>query len=489
VERKLRELLQELPACEVIGSSDRNINGIFYDSRRVTPSSLFVAVPGFQRQGTEFVSEAANRGAVAVVTERKIENLPSATQIIVVDAREALALLSWSFIEHAERRLQLCGITGTNGKTSIAHLIRAMLEAAGKKTGLVGTLAYEFGDQVQSALRTTPESSDLADLFAGMARNGVTHCIMEVTSHALVLKRVHGLRFTVAAFSNIGRDHLDFHRTLDNYRNAKALLFESLSAEATAVINTDDDFGKELCNRTRARVLRCSLHETADVQATKVSLEPSGIHLDLRLPNDSWHLRSSLIGRFNASNLLIATACAYALGLKEAEVQKGLDEVHGIPGRMEVIRGTQPFRVVVDFAHTPEALANILDALRALKPKRILVLFGAGGDRDRGKRPEMSRVVSEKADKILLTSDNPRKENPDTILNDLETGILPGTPYGRNADRRSAIREILQEARTDDCVLIAGKGAETTQEIQGLKHPFDDREVVRYVLREMGYEA
>jgi UDP-N-acetylmuramoyl-L-alanyl-D-glutamate--2,6-diaminopimelate ligase len=312
---------------------------------------------------------------------------------------------------------------------------------------------------------------------------------MEVSSHALTLKRVKGLDFTVAAFSNIGRDHLDFHGTFENYRHAKALLFESLNPEATAVINIDDDFGKELGKFTRAKVLHCSLHEKADVQAMKVSLEPSEIHLDLRLPNRSWHLRSSLIGQFNASNVLIASACACALGLDEPEVQRGLDEVRGIPGRMEVVRGTHPFLVVVDFAHTPEALANVLDTLRALKPERILALFGAGGDRDRGKRPEMSRVVSEKADEVFLTSDNPRTESSEAILDDLEAGVIPGLPCCRNADRRAAIQMILQKARPKDCVLIAGKGAETTQEIQGVKYPFDDREVVRRVLSEMGYEV
>ncbi len=487
--RRLTQLLEGLPAYELIGRRDLEINGVFYDSRRVVPESLFVAIPGFQHHGAEFLSEAVTRGAIAVVTERQVEKLPHITQIVVADAREVLALLSWSFAGHPEKRLRLCGVTGTNGKTSITHLLRAMLEAAGKKTGLIGTLTYEFGNQIQPALRTTPEASDLADLFTGMTKNGATHCVMEVTSHALTLKRVKGLSFTVAAFSNIGHDHLDFHGTTENYRSAKALLFENLKSEATAVINIDDDFGKELIQRTPAKVLRCSLQEEADVQTTKVSLKPSEMHLDLRLPNDSWHLHSSLIGRFNASNVLIAAACAHALGLDETEVQKGLDEVRHIPGRMEMIRGTQPFLVVVDFAHTPEALANVLDTLRALKPGRILALFGAGGDRDRGKRPEMSRVVSEKADEVFLTSDNPRSENPDAILDDLEAGVLPGVPHCRNADRRATIQMILQKARPKDCVLIAGKGAETTQEIQGMKYPFDDREVVRRVLNEMGYEA
>jgi len=489
VAKRLTQLLEELPTCELIGRCDLEINGIFYDSRRVVPASLFVAIPGFQHHGTEFLSEAVTRGAVAVVTERQIEKMSHITQIVVADAREALALLSWSFAGHPEKRLHLCGVTGTNGKTSITHLLRAMLEAAGKRTGLIGTLSYEFGTQKQPASRTTPEASDLADLFAGMTTDGATHCVMEVTSHALTLKRVKGLNFTVAAFSNIGHDHLDFHGTFENYRRAKALLFENLNLEATAVINIDDDFGKELGKFTRAKVLRCSLHEKADVQAVKVSLEPSEIHLDVRLPNRSWHLHSSLIGRFNASNVLIAAACAYALGLDETEVQKGLDEVRRIPGRMEMIRGTHPFLVVVDFAHTPEALANVLDTLRSLKPERILALFGAGGDRDRGKRPEMSRVVSEKADEVFLTSDNPRSENPEAILDDLEVGILPNVPHCRNADRRAAIQMVLQKARPKDCVLIAGKGAETTQEIQGVKYPFDDREVVRRVLSEMGYEA
>lgn len=489
VAKKLSKLLEQLPAYHLYGSHDLEISRIVYDSRRAGSTSLFVAIPGFRRDGTDFIPGAIARGAVAIVTERPLGEFQQVTQIVVSDAREALAHLSWSLARHPERRLQLCGVTGTNGKTTITHLLQRMLEAGGKTTGLIGTLGYEFGSRTQPAIRTTPEAPDLADLFTAMVDAGVSHCIMEVTSHALALERVKGLEFSVAAFSNISRDHLDFHRTTEAYRNAKALLFEDLRATATAVINVDDDFGRELSSRTPAKVWRCSLSQEADVRATGLFLSRDGISFELKLPGGTWHLRSSLIGRFNASNVLIAAACGCVLGLSEAQVQEGLDKIGGVPGRMEIIRGTQPFTVVVDFAHTPAALENVLQVLRALEPKRILVLIGAGGDRDPGKRAEMGRVVSQRADEVFLTSDNPRSEDAEAILDALEAGLRPGVPYHRNASRRASIQMILQSARSKDIVLIAGKGAETSQEIQGVKYPFDDREVTRSILREMGYEA
>jgi UDP-N-acetylmuramoyl-L-alanyl-D-glutamate--2,6-diaminopimelate ligase len=487
--RKLSRILDELPFYQLYGSLDLDISRVVYDSRRACPASLFVAVPGYKHDGIDFIPEAIARGAVAVVVEQPLPKFRQITQIVVPDARKALALVSWSCAGHPEKRLHLSGITGTNGKTTIAHLLRAMLEAGGRTAGLIGTLTYEFAGRMHAAIRTTPEAPDLADLFIEMHKADVTHCVMEVTSHALALHRVDGLDFGVAAFSNVSRDHLDFHQTIDNYRNAKALLFENLDSTAIAVINIDDDFGRELCARTPAEVLRCSLSEETDIHVTNLDISRDGISLELTLPRESWTLHSSLIGRFNASNVLMAAACGYASGLTEREVQAGLDKISDVPGRMEMIRGTQPFTVVVDFAHTPAALENVLQALRALEPERILVLVGAGGDRDPGKRAEMGRVVSQNADEIFLTSDNPRTEDPESILDALEAGLVPGAPHRRDADRRASIRRILQTARPKDMVLIAGKGAETMQEIGTARYPFDDREVARAILREMGYEA
>jgi len=487
--RRLSRVLDELPLYQLYGSLDLDISRVVYDSRRACPASLFVAIPGLKHNGIDFVPEAIARGAVAVVAEQPLPKFRQVTQIVVPDARQALALVAWSCAGHPEKRLHLSGVTGTNGKTTIAHLLRAMLEASGRTAGLIGTLTYEFAGRTHTAVRTTPEAPDLADLFTQMLKADVTHCVMEVTSHALALHRVDGLDFGVAAFSNVSRDHLDFHQTIDNYRNAKALLFENLDSTATAVINIDDDFGRELCTRTPAEVLRCSLSEESEIHATNLDISADGMNLELALPRESWTLRSSLIGRFNASNVLMAAACGYASGLTEPEVQAGLDNIRDVPGRMEMIRGTQPFTVVVDFAHTPAALENVLQVLRALDPERILVLVGAGGDRDPGKRPEMGRVVSEKADEVFLTSDNPRTEDPESILDALEAGLIPGVPHHRDADRRASIRRIFEAARPKDIVLLAGKGAETTQEIGGMRHPFDDREVAREILREMGYEA
>ncbi len=485
----LAELLHELPSYELSGNRDLEITNVTYDSRRVTHGSLFVAIPGFQHDGTDYVPEAISRGAVAVAVEHRLEQFQHITQLIVKDAREALSYLAWCATGHPERNLHLCGVTGTNGKTTITYLLRAMLEAAGHSTGLIGTLTYEVGRETKRATRTTPEAPDLAELFSEMVNANASHCVMEVTSHALTLKRVKGLDFSVAAFSNISRDHLDFHGSFDNYRRAKATLFENLSSNAAAVINIDDDFGRELCARTRAKVLRCSLTQEADIRATNVQLSPKGITLDVTTPDGNWHLHSSLIGGFNAANVLIAAACGYVLGLGQEKIQKGLDKIQNVPGRMEIIHGTQPFTVVVDFAHTPAALENILEALQALKPRRLLVLFGAGGDRDKGKRKEMARVVSQKADEIFLTNDNPRSEEPDAIIDDIEAGLESGISYHRNANRLDSIRDILQSAGKNDMVLIAGRGAEATQEICGVKHLFDDRDVVRRLLRDMDFET
>ena len=481
--RALAELLHELPSYELSGNRDLEITNVTYDSRRVTRGSLFVAIPGFQHDGTDYIPEALSRGAAAVATEQRLEQFHHITQLIVND------VLAWCAAGHPERNLRLCGVTGTNGKTTITHLLRAMLEAAGCSVGLIGTLTYDIGKKTTRATRTTPEAPDLAKLFSEMVDANASHCVMEVTSHALTLKRVKGLDFSVAAFSNISRDHLDFHGSFDNYRRAKAMLFENLSSNATAVINIDDDFGRELCTRTPAKVLRCSLSQEADIHATDVQLSSEGITLEVTTPDGNWNLRSLLIGGFNAANVLIAAACGYALGLGQEKIQKGLDKIQSIPGRMEIIHGTQPFTVVVDFAHTPAALENILSALQALKPRRLLVLFGAGGDRDKGKRKEMARVVSQKADEIFLASDNPRSEEPEAIIDDIEEGLIAGVPCHRNANRMDSIRDILQSAGKNDIVLIAGKGAETTQEIQGVKHPFDDCDVVRRLLRDMGFET
>jgi UDP-N-acetylmuramoyl-L-alanyl-D-glutamate--2,6-diaminopimelate ligase len=481
---RLGELAARLPGAQLHGAGDVEIAQVTHDSRRCGAGALFVAIRGTAADGNQYVEAARRKGAAAVASEQPPPG--EGPWLSVPDAREALAVLSAAVLGDPASRLELVGVTGTNGKTTTSYLIDSALRAAGEKPGLVGTVAYRIGDRVAEAVRTTPESSDLQALFREMVDAGCRHAVLEVSSHSLALKRVHGLRFAVAVFTNLTRDHLDFHGDMDAYFAAKRVLFESLLREdGHAIVNLDDDRGEELVHASRGRVWTYSAASAkADLVAEDVRLSLGGTRFTARTPAGPLAIESALLGLFNVENVLAAIGAALALGLPPQAVQRGIASLRGVPGRMEQVVAGQPFTVLVDYAHTDDALKNLLETVRGLQPKRLITVFGCGGDRDRSKRPLMGTVASRLSDLVVLTSDNPRSEPPEAILEEIRRGV----PASRAAqtlvlpDRREAIARALELASAGDAVVIAGKGHESYQVLRERTVPFDDRQVARELL-------
>lgn len=469
------------------------VAGLHYDSRRIEPGWAFVAIRGEQVDGNDYLPQAIARGASAVISERPPRPGLPALQIQVDNARAALAQVSANWFHRPAERLQLIGITGTNGKTTTAFLIEALLRAAGRSTGLVGTIEYHVGREIIPAPHTTPESYDLQALLADMVAAGAEAAVMEVSSHALAMDRVWGCHFAAAVFTNLTQDHLDFHRTMERYLAAKRRLFEGLGAQppACAVVNQDDAAAAEMLRGYRGRVLTFGLRSGPGpepmLRATGIVNTPAGLHFQLSGPEGpDLNVRSPLLGRVNVENLLAAIATGIGLGVPRDQAVAAVSQLPRVRGRFERVWAGQPFTVVVDFAHTPDALANLLALARELTSKRVLVTFGCGGDRDRGKRPQMGAVAQRGADWMLLTSDNPRSEDPERILDE----IAQGAPQAeREPDRARAIRRLLQQARPGDIAVIAGKGHEQVQIVGERRLPFDDVAVAHAVLTEMGYTA
>lgn len=488
----LHELLQHLPRHEVVRAApDAVVRGLSYDSREVRPGDLFVCWQGMRHDGHRFVAEALARGAVAAVVERPVP--VDGDLIVVPDGREALARLSAAFYGFPSRRLRVIGVTGTNGKTTTTHLIKAVLEQAGHKVGLIGTIHHLVGNEVLDTRRTTPESLDLQRLLFHMAERGMEYAVMEVSSHAVALKRVVGTEFDVAVFTNLSQDHLDFHADLEEYAAAKAQFIASLTSEGTkprkaAVINMDDSRAQQMSAVANVPVVGYGIHAATDVVASDVQVRPEGVSFDAATPAGSLSLRLQLTGRFNVYNSLAAVAVGWHEGVPLPFIRSGLEQVPGIPGRLERIDRGQSFTVLVDYAHTPDSLENVLQTCRSFAPGRIIVVFGCGGDRDREKRPLMGQVAARLADLVIITSDNPRSEDPAAIAADIEAGVRAGGKrageYEVVLERRDAIRSAVDAARPGDIVLIAGKGHETTQEFHDRVVHFDDREEAARVLRE-----
>lgn len=473
------------------------ISGITYDSRRVAPGHLFVAWPGFRVDGHQFAAEAVARGAVAVVTERWLEGL-NAAQLVVRDAREAAARLAAAFYGHPSRRLTLIGVTGTNGKTTTTYLIKAILEAAGHRVGLIGTIQYVIGHRVLPAPHTTPESVDLQELLARMVDAGVSHCVMEVSSHAVALKRVEQCRFAAGVFTNITQDHLDFHPTFADYRRAKAGFFAQLDpgwSRSVAIVNGDDPHAPDIEAACRVPVHRYGILHEAPYRAQDVKLLPGGLSFTAQTPRGTLPLHLKLAGRFNVYNSLAALAVGQWAGVELRAIRQGLEQVQGVPGRFEKVDLGQPFTVLVDYAHTPDSLENVLKAARPFTENRLWVVFGCGGDRDRGKRPLMGQVAGRLADRVIITSDNPRSEEPEAICREIlaglrEDGGLPDGAVQVIVERREAIRCAVAQAEPGDSIVIAGKGHETYQIFRDRTIHFDDREEAAAAIRErMGHEA
>lgn len=488
----LRELVKALQPIRIDGSLDRQVTGIVYDSRRVTPGLLFVAVPGQNTDGHQYIPEAISRGAVAVVSERNGYPTTRVTRILVSDAREALARLAAAFYGHPSSRLQVLGVTGTNGKTTVAFMVKTLLEAAGCSSGLLGTVRYEIGERVIPASRTTPEAVEIQAMLAQMERAGCRACVMEVSSHALDQKRVLGVDFDVAIFTNLTQDHLDWHGTMENYYAAKEKLFRSSGGgkKQTAVINIDDAYGGRLVERSDCAVkLTYGLSEAAQLRAVDIELGPDGCHFRVEGGGEPWRMRLPLIGRHNVYNALAAVGAALALRVPATAIRQALEGMAPVPGRLERVECGQPFTVLVDYAHTDDALRNVLRTLKEITSGRLLLVFGCGGSRDKGKRPKMGRVAAELASLTLITSDNPRKESPEDIAAQIVAGYREVRADGLvvELDRRRAIEEILRQAQPGDTVLLAGKGHETYQEFKDTVVPFDDRVHAREVLEALGY--
>ncbi|MCI0745459.1 MAG: UDP-N-acetylmuramoyl-L-alanyl-D-glutamate--2,6-diaminopimelate ligase [Verrucomicrobia subdivision 3 bacterium] len=492
---ELRRLLENVPVLGVEGAMDRDISGITYDSRRVTPGMLFVAIPGQKADGHDFIHNAIGRGAVAILCERNGGLPQKATKVKVANVREALARVASSFFEHPSSNLKVIGVTGTNGKTTVSFLTKAILESAGIKTGLMGTVHYEIGDRVIPAQRTTPESLEVQQMMAQMLRAGCQACVMEVSSHALEQKRIFGIDFDVAVFTNLTRDHLDFHGTMESYFAAKRNLFLSLGhgqKKAAAVINIDDAFGARLSGLTNVEVeLTYGLQNAARLRATNIQLGRGSSTFDIETSGRSFACRVPLIGRHNIYNALAAIGAGLALDIDITHIQAALSGLAPVPGRLEIISCGQPFAVFVDYAHTDDALQNVLTTLREVTKGRVLVAFGCGGNRDTGKRAKMGKVAAELADYTIITSDNPRKESPEKIAAQIEEGYrqVRAEDYCIELDRRRAIHRIIAEAKENDAVLLAGKGHETYQEFEDTVVPFDDRAHAREALEGRGYKC
>jgi UDP-N-acetylmuramoyl-L-alanyl-D-glutamate--2,6-diaminopimelate ligase len=480
---KLSELVREMPGAELHGGAELEISKVIHDSRRCEEGCLFVAIPGLAADGNAFVEAAVKKGAAAVVSQEAPR--PGVPWVRVGDAREALAVLSAAALGHPGRQLGLVGVTGTNGKTTTTCMIDAALREAGETTGLLGTVEYRIGDRVAEAVRTTPEASDLQSLLRQMVDAGCRRAVLEVSSHALALKRVHGLSFDVAVFTNLSRDHLDFHQDMPSYFAAKRILFDSLLREdGYAVVNVDDDHGAELARSVTRKTLACSLSPGADFSAGDIQLSLEGTRFLARTPAGEFEVQTPLLGRFSVRNALAAFAAGHALGLPPDAVQRGLASLKGVPGRMERVAAGQDFTVLVDYAHTDDALRNLLESVRELEPRRLITVFGCGGDRDRTKRPLMGAVAARLSDVVILTSDNPRTEDPEAILAEIRRGIPADRAEETEliVDRRAAIARALEMGREGVVVVIAGKGHETRQVLRDRTVPFDDRQVVRDLL-------
>jgi len=472
---------------------------VAYDSRAVTPGAVFVALSGAHREGVAYAAQAIERGAIAIIADRPGEADPGVPWIIAGQARVALAACAAAFYQHPSDQLLLVGVTGTNGKTTSTYLLEGVFDACGWTSGRIGTTGYRVGSHERASARTTPEASDLQALLREMVDAGCHACAMEVSSHALDLERVTFTRFGAAIFTNLTRDHLDYHGDMEAYFTAKRRLFEILPPEAPAAINVDDPRADRLVACVR-RPVTYALARDADVWPTSLNLTLDGIDAQLRTPAGPMRLRSRLPGRPNAYNALGVVAACVGLEVPLASIASGLADVAAVPGRFELVsRAQDDVRVIVDYAHTDDALRNLLETARALAPQRIVTVFGCGGDRDRSKRPLMGAVAARLSDLVILTSDNPRSEDPAAIIDDIKRGLVQperptkhagqavaavqSTPWLAIVDREEAITRAIVDATPGDLILIAGKGHEATQTIGDRVLPFEDAAVARAALR------
>jgi len=483
---KLGELFSGLSLNLAEKDRDLIITGITDDSRKVLPGDLFVAVPGHIMDGRKFISEATSLGAVAVLTSVDSDIHTEIPLYAVKDLRQVMGSIANRFYDNPSSKLKIIGITGTNGKTTCVYMISSIFNNAGQKWGKIGTIGYDLGDRFIGAINTTPGSINLHSYFAQMLENNLHGCAMEVSSHALAQKRCDDIKYDVAVFTNLTQDHLDYHKTMEEYYQAKRKLFE---LAPVSVINIDDEFGKRLSAEIDGKVITFSLNQTADLMCEALKTDINGSLLKMTYKGESVELFLPLIGLFNHQNATASAAAALALGLSLQEIADGLSQTEPAPGRLQAIDMDQPFGLYVDYAHTPGALGKLLNSLREFKPDKLHVVFGCGGDRDTGKRPLMGKITSELADYVYLTSDNPRTEDPDIILNDALKGVTDSKKCKVIPDRAMAIKTAITSAKPGDIVVIAGKGHEDYQVVGTVKKYFSDIEVSKSTLRRLGYDG
>ncbi len=485
---QLRELTRNVEVIGPAEPAETEISGIAYDSRKVRKGYLFAAIRGARTDGNLFVDEAIRRGAGAILSENPEPLAFPRPWIRVEHGRRALAQAAANYFGHPTRDLRLVGVTGTNGKTSTAYLLESILRTGGSRAGLISTIAYRTPGWSAQAGLTTPESLDLQELFRRFQQNGCRQVVMEVSSHALDLNRVFASRFDVAVFTNLSPEHLDYHESMDSYYLAKKQLFvdTGYGPPKVSVVNVDDIWGRRLAGSIPGRCLTFSLSRPADFGVLEWRSGWRGMQIRLRIHEEDLEVRTALLGNFNLSNLVAAAAAANSLGIEREALRDGIEACPPIPGRFEPIDCGQSFQVIVDYAHTPDALRNVLAAARELGSRRVLVMFGCGGERDRAKRPAMGSIAEQHSDWVMLTSDNARGEDPMAILGEIQAGFR----FDRHEvepDRREAIRRLFARAEPGDVVILAGKGHEVGQQQGGRVRPFDDRQVARAVLREMDY--
>ncbi len=490
----LNELFSGAEIGAMKGPADADIRAVAYDSRKVTPGTLFFALQGEKEDGNRYVPDALKLGAVAVASEQArpaaVPEDVAWVKILPGAQRRVLASVAANFYGQPANALQLVGVTGTNGKTTTTYLIDSILRAAGKKTGLIGTIGYRTPRGSRDAVNTTPESLDLQQMFAEIRDEGGSAVAMETSSHALAMDRLWSCHFAAAVFTNLTRDHLDYHKTFEEYFAAKRRLFEGTGAGPAdvAIVNTDDPYGHSL-EELAARTLTYGLKNGAQITTKKYQLAFSGLEFTAQTRAGKIEVRSKLVGKINVYNILAAIGAGIALQIPNAAIERGIEELESVPGRFERIAEGQPFLVIVDYAHTDDALRNLISTARELCPEnRIVTVFGAGGDRDRTKRPLMGEAAGNLSDMVVLTSDNPRSEDPLRIINDVLVGLQKtGKKYRVESERGKAIEMALDEAQPGDIVLLAGKGHETYQVLREGTIDFDDRQVARQKLRERGY--
>jgi UDP-N-acetylmuramoyl-L-alanyl-D-glutamate--2,6-diaminopimelate ligase len=492
--KKLSTLLNNYPVEKVLGTLDRDISSLSYDSRKVREGGLFTAIPGIKVDGDKYIPDALSRKAHAFISQAPTEKFlglrgenDDVTAINVKDARHAMAWLAAEFYSHPSKKMNLVGITGTNGKTTLSYILESIYRQKGNECGVIGTINCRYGGKIIPSNMTTPESIDINRMLSEMLKNDVSNCFLEVSSHSLDLKRVRELRFSIGVITNISRDHIDFHQDMDSYKISKKSFFKDCFMEKQ-VINIDDVVGKEIIEETTRETMTTGIETQADVMAKNCRLSRDGINFTLCTPNGDSEINSALVGLHNIYNLLSAAAVALLQGLTLDQIASGIQGIKNVPGRFETISMGQDFTVAVDYAHTSDALENVIQAAKSLNPSKIITVFGCGGDRDRGKRAEMGNIATSMSDFSVITNDNPRSEDSNQIIDDIKKGIPESIIEEENftviPDRRKAIQRAIEFASSGSLVLIAGKGHEDYQILNAGKIHFDDREVAREAIRE-----